>query len=743
MALRDCLGRPAGLRATGRGRRWRQLCGLALLPVALLLADGRAGAVELGEGPALLVADDVQVDDRTKVITATGRVDITRGERRLLADQVRYDQAADQIEAIGNVTLLEPSGEAVFADRVTLSGDLKNAVAERLRARIDATSRFAAARGRRIDGTRTEMDRAVYSPCPLCADSKRPPLWQISARKISHDEAAKEVRYRDAFFELFGFPVFYTPYFAHPDPTVKRKSGLLSPTFGNDSNLGLTAEIPYYFALAPNYDLTLAPIITTQEGLVLTGEYRQRVRRGRFDLGGSITYGSESEDDADDQAENSAARGHVVGDGRFGLGNGWGWGYDLFVASDDTYLDRYGFSDQNILTNRLFTERLFGRSYAALSGYGFQGLREDDDQGLIPVVLPLAETELQSDPLMFGARTFLNSSVLALTRTSGLDTRRFSTTAGVTVPWLGLLGDQFDLTTSLRGDYYNIDGDPITFEDDGQQSEARLIPSASLSWRWPWIGDSFGYSSVIEPITVLNVLPTGTNSDDIPNEDSLDLEFDDTNLFEPSRFPGLDRVEEGTSVSYGLRYSVFGDQGEIFNALFGQIYRLQPDEQFDANSGLDGHFSNYVGRVETTPTDWFSARYRFRLDRDQLTPVRNEVRAVLGPQFFRADATYLSLEDDPSVAEEFQAREELTTGILIGLGPEFAVRAQTRRDLETANTIANTFGLIYRNACLLLIGGLEQDFTKDRDAGGGTTFSFRVTFQNLGEIGGEGSVPGF
>ncbi len=697
-----------------------------------------------GEGPVLMLAERVDVDEPRQVVTAIGDVEITRGNRRLLADKVRYYQAEDRIEAVGNVTLLEPGGQAIYADLLEISGDLKDGVIEELRARLDKDSRLAATSARLIDGTRTEMDQAVYSPCPVCEEEEASPLWQITASKVTHDEETKDVTYNHAFFEFHGVPVFYTPYFSHPDPSVDRRSGFLSPSFGTDTELGFVLETPYHFALAPNYDVTLSPIITTQEGVALAGEFRHRLRNGRYNLGGSITRGSEPENDNDDQATRDEFRGHVEGDGKFALGGGWDWGYNLFVASDDTYLSRYDFSDLNILENRLFIEKTSGRNYYAANTYAFQGLREADDQGLIPFALPLLDVELSSKPMIWGSRFFLDSSLLALNRTDGLDTRRLSTTGGWELPWLGRLGDQYRLSLSLRGDYYDLDGDPDTLSDEGRRTEGRLIPRATLDWNWPWVGETLGLTPVIEPISSLTLAPTGLNDDDIPNEDSLDLEFDDTNLFEESRFPGLDQVEEGSRVSYGLRFAGIGDRGEVVNTLFGQSFRFQKDDQFDADSGLDGRFTDYVGRIELTPADWLRARYRFRLDRDSLEPVRNEVRATLGPSSLRFDVNYLSLEDDPSVSEEeFRAREEITAGVQLGLGSGLTVRAQTRRDLKADRTVANTYGLIYRHPCLVLIAGVERLFTENRDAGDGTTISLRLTFQNLGEVGGETSAFGF
>src|SRR5690606_13356877 len=153
-------GRAPSLHSGIRGR-W-------LLPVlaVLLLAVAPAGqALDLGEGPVLILAREVRVEPEQDVIVAEGEVEILRGERRLLADQVRYDQGKDQIEALGNIALIEPSGEVLYADRIVLSGDLRNGVASQLRARLQDDSLLASAEGRRIEGTRTEMDQVVYSPC--------------------------------------------------------------------------------------------------------------------------------------------------------------------------------------------------------------------------------------------------------------------------------------------------------------------------------------------------------------------------------------------------------------------------------------------------------------------------------------------------------------------------------------------------------------------------------------------------
>lgn len=714
----------------GRLRATLALWLLLMLPPGPAEAQG----LEFGQGPVLVFADRLEYDVERQVVTATGNVEIIRGTRSLRADLLRYDQKADRIEAVGNVVLREPTGQAIFADRVTLSGDLKNGVIEQLRARMVGNERIAAARGRRIDGTRSELDRAVYSPCPLCPDSDRPPLWQISAERVLHDETTRDITYRNAFLEIAGVPVFYTPYFSHPDPTVDRRSGFLAPSFGNDSELGLMLQTPYYFALAPNYDVTLAPIVFSNEGPVLTAEYRHLLPSGRFDLAGSATYGTEAVENLNDVPEGDEFRGHIEGQGRFRLDDPWRWGYDLAAATDDTYLERYDFSDEDVLTSRLFTERIWGRNYAAINGYGFQGLRPTDSQGEIPFALPWAQVDLTSAPLFWGSRATLDSSILALTRTDGLDTRRLSASGGWELPWWGAVGDLYRLRLGLRGDFYQLDGNPQTFEDNGTASQARLVPEAVLDWRWPWIADGYPLTPVIEPVASLTFIPEGSDKEDIPNEDSQDLELDDTNLFEASRFPGLDRVEEGARLNYGLRFGAFGDRGELISGLFGQSFRFGDDSNLPASSGLDGTLSDYVGRLDFNPSRWLSVRYRFRLDQDSLGLLRNEIGALVGPPRARFDVVYLSLEDDPA-SDRFREREEVRAGITVGVTQALSVRARIRRNLAVDENISQQFAFIYRHPCLQLIGGVERRFTRNRDADDVTTFTLRVTFQNLGELG--------
>jgi LPS-assembly protein len=207
-------------------------------------------------------------------------------------------------------------------------------------------SRLAANRAVRKAGATTELDRAVYSPCPICVASPTP-LWQIKARTVVQDQAARTVTYRGAVLEMFGVPVAYAPWFRHPDPGVERQSGFLTPGFGVSSDLGLFAEVPYYYALAPNRDLTFAPLLTQQDGPVLAGEYRELRASGSTEVDGSLAYAA-----AHDDKPGREVRGHIRGEGRYPVTARTEAGWDAFLTTDDDLPERYRVSNDSVLENR-------------------------------------------------------------------------------------------------------------------------------------------------------------------------------------------------------------------------------------------------------------------------------------------------------------------------------------------------------------------------------------------------------
>lgn len=677
----------------------------------------------------LLEAESLIYDQATDRAIARGSVFFARGDATLLADEVVYDRPRRTVEATGNVVLVDDGGDTFFADRMELTDDLARGFVEGVAVRLGDESLLVARRADLEDGSTTRLRDVAYTPCEVCEERPNP-TWQIRARTVVHDGEARSVSYENAWFEIGGVPIFYTPYFAHPDGTVDRQSGFLVPNVKIDSELGVMAEVPYHWVIAPNRDLTLRPTITTEEGPVLAFDLRDLQTFGRTNLTVSGTYASIG---LDDGGREDRFRGHVEGDGRYTLGRGWRGDIDLSLATDETYLRRYGISDANVLTNRAAAYRVENDRFVDVALLGFQNLREDRDQGQVPYALPQVQTEFTGRFGGIGANWRVTPDVLALYRTDGLDSRRVSVGAEIDATRISPFGDVVTAAATVRGDVYSVTGNPETGVDDGRtRNRARLMPRASIEWRRPYsrpATEPNGLTYTLEPIANVAFAPTGYANAAIPNEDSLDTEFDETNLFADDRFAGRDLWDEGSRVSYGVRTAASGPDRELWSVFVGQSYRVAETNVFDEVSGLENKLSDIVGRVALSPHPYVDVDYRFRIGAgfDELS--KSDLKVIGGPPGFRIGLAHLLLDEE---AGGFGRREEFRGAMSLRLTEHWSAVASSRVDLDDGRRILDTYGIAYEDDCLYFVFGVEQNFTRDRDARSSTTVAFRVALRNLG-----------
>lgn len=696
---------------------------LVFTATCLVGLSASAQTLEPEDIPVRFSADQLDVDRELGIVTARGNVEVTYEERTLIADTISYNQKSDILTANGNVTLLEPTGDVIFADYLEITGDMKNGVIADIGLIMSDNARMAASGGRRTNED-LELRNAVYSPCELCADDPtRPPLWQIKAVKVFHDKSRRTVEYSDAWIEVAGVPVFYTPYLSHPDPTVKRETGLLPPQLGASTDLGFTTKLPYFVVIDEHSDATITPVYYADSGPALEAEYRKRYIDGRLDLDGSIVN-----DDAED------TRGHVTADAQFDYDETWRWGFETTLISDDTYLRRYNFPQpDDTLTTNLFTEGFRGRNYARIEATHFRGLESGDDEDGTPLVLPLASFSHVGTPDRRGGQFVLDASMASISRSEGADSNRLSIHPGWRNRYIAPTGEVYALSVDLRGDlYYVSDHTP-----DGESSEfegvtGRLFPQVKLDWSLPFVRQSPGVHQIIEPIASLVLAPNGSNSENIVNEDSLDVVFDETSLFESNRFSGADRVDSGSRVDYGVHWSVTGEKGGKTDVLIGQSLRFRDDDTFAEGSGLEDQVSDIVGRINIAPTSYFDVGYRAQLDPSDGRFRRNEVVASAGVNAFRASMDYRQI--DALGSTEFSGREDIRLGFTSQLDKNWQLRGSTLRDISDDQTRNISFGLTYEDECLIVSTEMSRAFFRDRDLQPTDTIMLRVSLKTLGDL---------
>jgi len=707
------------------------LCLLAWVP---LFPEAAAQQAQETDQPVLMISDTMTYDDELGIATARGNVEISQGGRTLLADTVSYNDRTGVVTASGNVSMLEPTGDVLFADYMELRDEFRNGTIHGIRTLLSDNSRMVAASAQRFDGNRTQMRKAVYSPCNLCPDDpSRAPLWQVRAQRVTHDQAQQEVIYNHAFLDVFGIPMLYTPYLSHPDPSVDRKSGILPPVFRQNAYFGTNVQAPYYVVLSDQSDLTLTPWIGTEQAPQVAAEYRQRFASGELITDGSLTRGAQR-DNNNQIVGPDRWRGHIRSIGRFRIDPTWRWGFNLFRSTDDTYLRRYDISNLDTLTSRAFVEGVDRRNYAVANAYSFQDLREGIDSNQIPLILPDLRYEWQSEPGNYGGRYMVDASAIALTRSDGTDTRRMALNAGWQLPYVGPIGDIYTLTAEMQGAAYWVQATPIpnspsSVNDSGLTG--RLVPALALDWRWPLVRQVGAVRHVVEPVVGAVLTPYSGHNSVIPNEDSQNVEFDTTNLFNVNRFPGVDRWDGGPRLNYGVRSGLYWPDGGFGEIFVGQSIRNGEGFEFAESSGLRTQLSDLVLSSTLSPGPWFDLLWRARLDPRGPKLRRNEIIAGAGPQAFRVNLSYAKLDDT-----QFQSgtgdREAVQVQATARLGKYWSVSAAHLQDLATdGGSLYTNFGLRYTDECFDLLLFADTSYFRDRDIQPDTTIGFRFRLANF------------
>ena len=299
-----------------------------------------------------LEADTLTNDDAAKILTAQGQVEGRYQDKTLRADRVVYNLDTGQVVASGNVVLVQADGSSQYADNLELSNELEAGTATDFVARLPGGGVTAARLVARGENGEVELYNAYYTACEVC-EEKPNPSWRIKARQVTQDKDSRTVQYRDATFELFGVPVFYTPYLAHPDPSADRASGLLAPFGGISGSTGINARIPYYWAIDDYTEATITPRVYSKVNPLLGVDVSRQFHTGRVEVEGSVTYGSifdrngNTFNDAnaftnpDNAPIGRDIRGHINARGLFTPTNFWTYGFGYQYTSDDTYLERY------------------------------------------------------------------------------------------------------------------------------------------------------------------------------------------------------------------------------------------------------------------------------------------------------------------------------------------------------------------------------------------------------------------
>ncbi|MBS3981411.1 MAG: LPS-assembly protein LptD [Rhodobacteraceae bacterium] len=695
---------------------------LALLAVLVTLAlPARA------QDTATLVSDSLAITGDTRLI-ADGNVEVFFKGNRLKASRIVFDQATDRLEITGPIVLTEATGEIlILASQADLAADLSEGILTSARLVLNQQLQLAANRMMRVSGRYTALQTVTASSCRVCANDPTP-LWEIRARRVVHDEVARQIYFDRAQFRLAGVPVLYIPRLRMPDPTLKRATGFLMPSIRTTSDLGTGIRVPYFIVLGKSVDLTLTPYLTARNSQTLGLRYRQAFATGLLTLEGSVSR---------DELEPGKTRAYLRVRGDFTLPERFQLGFDGKTVTDPAYLLDYGIDNTDRLDSRIEIRRTRRNEHISARVISFQTLRDDEDNTTIPTVIAdltfhrrFSLGPLGGDGgLRLQTHNHSRSSVSPVDGNGdgiadGRDVGRISARIDWRRSFLLPMGIEGTVLGELTADAYTIAND-----DTYGGRTSRTHGSAGVELRWPWVRtEAGGAVQVIEP--VVQLLFASSDAESLPNEDSVLVEFDEGNLFSLDRFPGSDAVERGPRANVGVSWTRHDPQGWSMGVTVGRVFREADLGQFGPGSGFAGATSDWLASATFTLSDSVALTGRLVLD-DDLGVTKAETRLALS-----GAKTALSTSMIWAVADAAENRlvptQEITFDARQKLTPNWTAKASGRYDFEGNQGTLAGLGLEFLNECVRFDVSLSRRFTSSTSVTPTTDFGLSLDLVGFG-----------
>jgi LPS-assembly protein len=689
----------------------------------------------------------------------------------------------------------------IFASQLQIDSDMRAGVAVDFATRFRNGASLMAATAVRRSQNVNELNYAIFTPCPICDAEGNPkqPSIAIQAEKVVQDESLRAILYRNAVFRVGGVPVFYLPFFAHPDPTVERASGFLVPIPSYDEGRGFSLEVPYLQVISPSEDWLISPQFNTDVAPFLNLQWRRRFSDGTIVLRGGYTYernfgdfdvDNDGDIDRDVRFGDQTSRSYLLGHGAFDPAGPWRWGFTAERTSDKTLFDRYDirdpyqdnglyYGDERRLISQLYAERQTERSYISVAAFSIQSLRVKEfdfdtpalnvfeSDGELPYVAPLIEARLEPDGPVMGGRLRLRGSAVSLYRDDyvgspvlrpgvipsgptlglpGVDSRRISGQAEWRRTLISPIGIRWEPFVDVRADVYSVsDLPPMMGVEDETITRSRATAGIDVSW--PLIRRiGPGADLILEPMAQLSLSTDPDLDARVPNEDSATLELDESSLFRIDRFPGYDLLEGGMRFTTGARATLRWGDSRQASLFIGRSFRDEEQPAFlvpvpDAPTqlydptGLSSDTSDWVVQGSFSPSDRIRGWAHATIDSSG--DIRRAEAALDGRWGRRnlATVSYIVDRSNPLAGVENRNYEFVQVAGQQFIYGNWGVAASGIADLERDLITRSEVGILFDDDCFRFELGWRRDNTQVRPSGPSEGIYIRL---NLATFGGTG-----
>jgi LPS-assembly protein len=679
-------------------------------------------------------AKDIKLDKNKNIILSNKPATITDVQKnKIYTQNFEYQANKNIFKSVGDVKVVDVSNNVYKFSQIYIDEKKKELIGTDSKVFFNQVEFKANTNNKprifsnsaRIKDKESKFIKSTFTTCDYRKDDKCPP-WELTANEIRHDNIQKTIYYEDAVIRIYNVPVFYFPILSYPDPTVKRRSGFLIPSYTDTKNLGSGINLPYFWAIGEDKDFTFQNKLYATEHPLLLGEYRQAFRDSNLHFDFGYTQGYKNSSALKKLGDKSHFFSRFVKKFQHNDTKESNLEINLQEVSNKKYLKLYRIKSNLVDNYEISTlENYVNYNYYDDEQDLFLDLRasiytnlSDTYNDKYEYILPEINLNkiLYSDK--FGSGSF-NTNI----KIHNYDTNKYENFFVNDFNWtydktFSDLPYDGKILTNLKNVNYESENVSELKEDTSHEIFGALGYLASMELVKPGNGN---YNHLLKPKILLKYSPNHMKKE--TGEHNLHRK----NIFSLDRLNSSSNYEGGTSLTYGFDYNQTGPNK--LNFTIGQIINEKKNNKnMPDSSSLDNRFSDIVGNFNYNKGDDFRIDYNYSLDQNLKETNYNEVNADYTLGDIKFNINYLE-ENNNSDTKEY-----LKSTIEIKKGQNGLFSLSNKRNIITNSSEFYNLSYEYINDCLRAGLVYRREFYNDSELEAENSLMFKVTLSPFGSI---------
>jgi LPS-assembly protein len=668
--------------------------------------------------------------------------------RALTAENFEYDLEKKIISAENKVKFLDNYKNIYYFSKISADDKFNEIIGYNLNSdlskeKFQSGDKFNAFIEPRLSGKEVSIKENItiikdgkFTSCKSTNEKEGCPFWSLNANLVTHDKENKKITYKNATLDINNIPVLYTPYFSHPDPSVKREPGFLAPSFSSlSSDIGTTIKVPYFYPISQSADFTISPVHYFKQNPLLLGEYREKFKNGDLSIEGGFTQGYKEITTSQTEGSRNHLYGNlnlnftdkVLDQSEFNakfqrVNNPTYLRVNKINSTADGFKRNLVKEDETKLTNEVYLNS-FGKNeslnFKTASYQNISTLKASDQyEYLLPEIIYSKYNLLDNNGLNFSTNFKSLNTSTNQNKTTFINNLDYSTAESYNTN----LGIGYKFLTKINNINYYSD-----YKNPNENLNSQINPVVGLDTSLPFAKLSKESEQYLIPRILTRYSPGK-----MTNAKSNDTSLNTDNLFSINRMNSDELIEKDLSFNIGLDWMwkekiINKNRPAEAGISLGQVIKFNEDPDMPTKSSLQNKNSDLVTRATYLSPGNFDVTLKNTLDNGFNHVYYNDLN--LKTFLKQSEINFNFYEKNSHIGNERYAKANLTSY----LTDNTKLTISTDRNLKTDLTNSHKLGIENENECIRYGFYFQKNYSSDKDLKPATSVFFGVTLLPFGD----------